>query len=72
MELQHYAGNQPADPIGTASEAPDDPAAIDLERAIWDAEYRRKVLPLLRGMRRLGDSLPAAAPETPKHTTEQD
>jgi len=40
---------------------PADVADIDLERALWDMEYRRQVLEILRRSRR-GESEPQATP----------
>jgi hypothetical protein len=50
---------QPADPADTSrpGTADGDPDSIDLERALWDMEYRRQALEILRRARR-GDGKP--------------
>lgn len=74
MRLYHDPIHRPAQPADTADipdpgpmDGPVDGTvdSIDLERALWDTEYRRQVLEILRRGRRGEDQPPAPpAPES--------
>jgi hypothetical protein len=56
----------PSDVPPPEPDKPGAPADFDLERALWDMEYRRQVLEILRRNRRKEAEPPAApTPRTP-------
>lgn len=68
MNLQDGAGRAsggPPDPASGEPVAGEEVAEIDLERASWDAEYRRRALALLRRAR---GARPGSASDTEEKT----
>lgn len=71
MHLYEDTTRRPAEPPSRAPSdvpppEPGELADIDLERALWDMEYRRQVLEILRRSRRNEAEPPAApTPEDP-------
>lgn len=71
MNLYEDTTRRPAEPPSRAPSdvpplEPGELADIDIERALWDMEYRRQVLEILRRSRRNESESPAApTPEDP-------
>lgn len=71
LRLYHDTTRRPAEPPSRApsqtppsqTDKPGEAADIDLERALWDMEYRRQVLEILRRGRRNEAEPPARDPD---------
>jgi hypothetical protein len=64
MLSQNDSHGAPDEPLSPSPPAPDGGPDIDLERAMWDLDYRAQVLEMLRRAREDGGCQPAAAPGT--------
>lgn len=71
MEPQQHESRLAHRPDETGDEAEPGALEIDLDRAMWDAEYRSRALALLRRARGAGDPSSGAAPQPPKADRKQ-